>query len=67
MINRIAHPETSPPEIPQPETAPVHPGSDRPEISPPLSPPEEEPVITGSVCSFWLDRQENSHYIEEKY
>lgn len=44
---RIAHPETSPPEVPQPETIPLHPGSERPEINPPESPPEDEPVIIG--------------------
>lgn len=41
---RIPHPDMSPLEIPQPTPAPLHPGSERPEITPPDSPPEEEPV-----------------------
>lgn len=39
---RIPHPDMSPLEIPQPEPAPLHPGSERPEITPPDSPPESE-------------------------
>lgn len=61
MRGRIVHPETSPPEIPQPETAPFHPGSQRPEILPPASPSEEEPVIPGSLRGDWFDSEEKFH------
>lgn len=42
---RIPHPDMSPLEIPQPTPVPLHPGSERPEIGPPDSPPEQEPNI----------------------
>lgn len=35
MLAEIVHPDISPMEIPQPEMAPIHPGSERPEIVPP--------------------------------
>ncbi|HHV35218.1 MAG TPA: hypothetical protein GXX59_06520 [Syntrophomonadaceae bacterium] len=40
---RIPRPDMSPLEIPQPTPAPLYPGSERPEIIPPDSHPEQEP------------------------
>jgi hypothetical protein len=49
-INRIAHPETSPLDIPDPVITHEHPGIERPEILPPDVMPEQEPLITGKIC-----------------